>query len=148
MHHAYEAPVALLSVANRCLRYHIAALFWVNFQPFANATQSQNRRQLWNLVPFCLSGICAWHFPTTYLYPFRLRAYNLSASILSTGAYGAIRFYVASPFARHMQMLLWITDAQLLRTFLIALRRLALCLPSFPSSLVLPLSDVLLAQLR
>jgi hypothetical protein len=27
-----------------------------------------------NLVPFCLSGICAWHFSTTYLYTFRLRA--------------------------------------------------------------------------
>jgi hypothetical protein len=89
-----------------------------------------------NLVPLCLSGICAWHFSTTYLYPFRLRARNLSASIVSTGAYGTIRLYVASPFVRHIQMPLWITDARLLRAFMIALRPLTLCLPSFPSSLV------------
>jgi hypothetical protein len=36
----------LLGVAYRCPSYHIAALFWVKFLPFSNATQSQKGRQL------------------------------------------------------------------------------------------------------
>jgi hypothetical protein len=51
----------LLGVANRCPPYHIAALFWVKFLPFSNATQSQKGRQPGAILPFGQLRLALFH---------------------------------------------------------------------------------------